>query len=122
VLRIVLAVGLALHGLIHVLGFVVAWRLGEVKDIAYSTSAVWGKIELGEAGARALGVAWLLGTAAFLAAALGVGLGAPWGLAATTLAAAISAVLCLAGSPAAIAGLVIDVAILLVTVVLAVLR
>ena len=116
--RIVVAVALALHGLIHIIGFLVPWRLLELRDVPYSTAAAWGRIDLGDAGARVLGLGWLLGTLAFLMAAIGVWQGAPWGVSMTAAAAALSLLLCVAGSPAAVAGLIIDVVVLCTVLVI----
>jgi len=112
-MRFAIALALALHGLIHLIGFVVPWRLAEIRGFAYSTSAAWGRIQLGDAGARAIGLAWLMGSLAFVLAAAAVWQGAARAVQATAIAAALSALLCLAGSPAAVADLVIDILILM---------
>jgi hypothetical protein len=117
-LRILAAVGLAVHGLIHLIGFVVAWRLVEVQGFAYSTTAAWGRIELGDVGARVVGLGWLLAAACFVAAGIGVWQRATWAAPWTGLAAVVSLVLCVLGSPAAIRGVWIDVAILIAVVAL----
>ena len=62
-MRIVLSLALVLHGLIHLVGFVIPWRLAEIRGFAYSTSVAWGRIDVGEGGARALGLGWLLSAA-----------------------------------------------------------
>jgi hypothetical protein len=111
--RTVVGLLLVLHGVIHLIGFVVPWRIGEIRGFAYSTSALWGRVDLGDAGARILGAGWLLAAVAFVLAGAGVAAGAAWGLPLTMGAAAVSMVLCIMGSPAAIAGLVIDAAILI---------
>src|SRR5262245_42682744 len=46
--RIIAAVALTLHGVIHLIGFLVAWRLVEHRELAYSTKALWGRVDLGE--------------------------------------------------------------------------
>jgi hypothetical protein len=115
-MRTVLGVLIALHGLVHLIGFLVPWRLLVLPEIPYATTAVWGALELGAVGARLLGVGWLLGALVFLLAALGVVSSAPWAVPMTAVAACFSALLCLAGAPAALAGLVLDLLILLAIV------
>jgi hypothetical protein len=111
-LRSVLGLALALHGLVHLIGFVVPWRIVQIRGFAYSTAAAWGRIQLGDAGARALGLGWLGVAVLLVAAGVGVAGGAPWALSLTAVATALSTILCIAGSPAAIAGLIVDAFIL----------
>ena len=107
-MRFLLGLGLALHGVIHLLGFVVPWRLAEFRGFPYSTSALWGRVDLGDAGAKVLGLAWLLGGLDFFVAAMGIWLAAPWALWMVMVAAALSICLCLAGAPASAPGLFVD--------------
>jgi hypothetical protein len=111
-LRVVLPLLLAFHGLIHLVGFVVPFRLVDVQEYPYSTTAAWGRIELGAQGARLLGVAWLLNAAAFALAAAGTWWQAAWATPLTVAAAALSLLLCVAGAPAAAPGLAVNVALL----------
>jgi hypothetical protein len=106
--RIGLAALLALHGLIHLLGFVVPFRLAEIEGFPYGTTVLGGRVDLGEAGVRVVGVLWLLAAAAFVAAAVGVWLLAPWwwGLALGVTGASL--VLCVLGLPQARAGIVVN--------------
>ena len=111
-LRATLGLFLALHGVIHLIGFVVPWRITEIRGFAYSTSVFWGRADIGDAGARVLGAGWLAVALTFMVAGAGIAFGTPWALALTLIAAGMSTVLCIAGSPAAVAGLVIDAVIL----------
>ena len=111
-LRRCAAVFFALHGLIHVMGFVAAWQLASLPEIAYRTSALNGAVEIGDAGARLLGVGWLVGAGAFLVAARGIWRSAPWAFRGAVVAAAVSMVICALGLPDASLGLAIDLAIL----------
>ncbi len=74
-LRLLLGIGLAIHGMIHLIGFVVPWRLVEIRGFEYTTATGWGRFELSSAGAKALGLGWLVGAALFVMAAVGVWLG-----------------------------------------------
>jgi hypothetical protein len=110
--RILFAVALFLHGLVHMLGFVVPWGLAEVDGLPCPTSAAWGRIPLRPRGVRVLGMGWFMGTLAFALAAAGVWTHAPWGSTMAAVAATYSLALCILGSPAAAAGIPIDLAIL----------
>ena len=59
-IRTLAAAILAAHGLIHLIGFVVPWGIAQVEGFPYRTSALAGAVALGETGARAVGVAWLV--------------------------------------------------------------
>jgi len=71
-IRRLAAVGLALHGLIHVIGFVVPWRIATLEGFAYRTTAFDGGLDLGAAGVEVIGLLWLALTFAFLVAGYGV--------------------------------------------------
>lgn len=69
-MRIALAVLMVLHGVAHLPGFVVPWKLARMEDMPYSTTLLAGRVDVGDAGIRAMGVLWLLTALAFAAAAL----------------------------------------------------
>jgi hypothetical protein len=115
VLRMVGAVVLALHGLIHVLGFLALWQLAQIDGLPYRTTVIDGRFEIGETGARLLGLAWLVLVPAFLACAYGLFRGARWAVPAIALVAAVSLVVSILGLPESRPGLMFDVAILAVT-------
>jgi hypothetical protein len=106
------AVFFALHGLIHVMGFAAAWQLATLPEIAYRTTALNGVVEIGDTGARLLGVGWLVGAGALLVAAWGTWRNAPWALRGAVVAATVSMLICALGLPDAYWGLALDVAIL----------
>jgi hypothetical protein len=108
------AIFIALHGLVHWIGFAVPWRLITTESFTYATTALGGQLELGEVGARVVGALWLPVLAAFVVAAYGMWSRVSWSLPVLAASAASSLVLCVLALPAAIAGVVIDVAILLV--------
>jgi hypothetical protein len=116
-LRIVAAAFLALHGVVHLFGFVVPWRLSEPSGFTYHTTALNGVLELGEAGAKVLGVFWLALAVAFVIAAIGVLLRRSWGIPLTAATAAISIVVCVVGLPEAGAGIWVNAGILAVIAV-----
>jgi hypothetical protein len=108
------AIALALHGVFHVIGFVVPWRFADVESIPYRTTAFGGRLELGDVGIRLLGAAWLVLAVAFIVIAAGAWQGRQWAWSATLVAAAASLVLCVAGSPDAVYGILVNAVILAV--------
>ena len=104
---------LGLHGLIHLIGFVSAWRLVTLRDFPYTTVGAWGHLDLGDRGARLLGLAWLLAALLFVSGAAAIWTQDPWATQLVGGAAALSLLLCILGSPSATPGIAIDVLILL---------
>lgn len=111
-IRIVAGIALAIHGLIHLIGFVVPWQLAEVSGFPYRTDSLAGALELGPTGAKVVGVVWLVVAVGFVVAGVGLALGTSWALTLTGVLAVASSVVCLLGLPEAVAGLVINLAIL----------
>jgi hypothetical protein len=118
--RIVAAVFVALHGLVHLFGFVVPWRLTEMDGFTYHTTALNGSLELGDTGVRLLGLAWFALAVAFVVAAVGILDRRAWGVPLTAATAAVSLVVCVLGLPEAIAGIWVNVGILAVVAGIAV--
>jgi hypothetical protein len=112
--RIAAAIVLALHGLIHLIGFVVPWRLAEPEGFTYQTTVLAGAVEIGDLGIRLVGLAWLAVGAAFVVIAIGLWRAAPWVGTAAVAVALVSLTLSLLGLPEAGAGIVVNLAILAV--------
>jgi len=110
--RIILGIFLILHGLIHLLGFLTGWKLVNIDDIPHRTTMLAGKVNIGEAGARILGVLWFLAAIAYIVAGVGLFILAPWWLGATIGVTWFSLLLCLLGFPDSQFGLYIDVILL----------
>lgn len=49
----------------------VSWKLAPVDEMPYSTTLLAGRVDVGDAGIRAVGVLWLLAALTFAAAAFG---------------------------------------------------
>jgi hypothetical protein len=64
-MRIALSIVLIAHGVAHLVGFVVPWRLMAVPEMPYGTTILAGAIDIGDSGARALGALWLIAAVAF---------------------------------------------------------
>jgi hypothetical protein len=112
ILRLLVAAVLAAHGLIHLIGFLVPWRIAQVEGFAYRTTALGGSVELGATGAQVVGVAWLAIAVGFVVAAVGVRRRSAWALWLTAALGTASLVVCVLGLPETVAGIVVNVAIL----------
>ncbi len=102
---------LMVHGLIHMMGFSAAWRLGGSGGVA-SVPTFPAGLTAGSPIVLALGVLWLVSMAAFLFAAAGLALHMAWWKGVAAGAAALSLVLCVAWWNDAVAGVIINAAIL----------
>lgn len=115
-MRYLLAVLLTVHGLAHLVGFVVPWKLVKLPEAPYRTTLLAGKIEVGDAGIRVVGLTWLLAALAFFVVAVGLILGAPWSVPAALLTLGASVVLSVAGWPDSRIGVLVNVVLLAVLV------
>ena len=113
-IRRIAASVLALHGAIHLIGFVTPWRIATLEGFAYRTTVFNGALDVRDAGARVIGLAWLGLTVGFLTAGYGVWRGTRWAVGLTGVLAVVSLVVCLLGLPETFAGVAIDVVILAV--------
>ena len=106
------AAGLAGHGLIHLIGFVVPWRIAIVEGFGYRTTALGGAVALGDTGARIVGVVWLALAVGFVIAAVATGRGVPWARALVAMLAVASLAVCVLGLPETAAGIAVNLGIL----------
>ena len=112
-MRIVLAVLLAMHGVIHLMGFLKSWKLAEIPQL--SGAAL---LALPESLFKAVGLAWLLSCLAFVgAASMLLFRYRPWWLVACA-AIVISQLLVIYAWPDAKAGTLVNI-ILVVPVLIA---
>lgn len=70
-MRTAIAFLMALHGIAHLPGFLNSWQLVSLEEIPYHTTVLSGRLDLGDAGRKALGVMWLAAAAVFLASSAG---------------------------------------------------
>jgi hypothetical protein len=75
-----IAVGIYMfvHGIAHLVGFLISWKLVDDKDSPYKTTIVGDKIDLGDTGIRIMGIFWLLTGLAFFLMTYGVITQAGW--------------------------------------------
>jgi hypothetical protein len=103
------AVFVALHGLVHLVGFTVPWRLGGPRSLEYSTQILNHSVEVGDTAVKLIGLVWLAAAIAFVAVAVLLWRGHPLARRAAMALLLVSLVLCVAAFPGAIVGLAIDV-------------
>jgi hypothetical protein len=110
----IIAILVAIHGFVHLVGFVVAWRLAELKEMPYSTRVFGGKLDVGDTGVRFVGLLWLIAALGYFAAAGAILFLTLWWLTALFVVTLFSLLLCIAGWPHSKIGLFIDIGILAV--------
>jgi hypothetical protein len=110
-MRFALAALLIAHGVAHLVGFVVPWKLLSTVEVPYRTTILGGMTDVGDAGARALGVVWLAAAVAFVLLAVAVLAGGTvrvWIFAML----ALSIALCVVGWPEARIGIIVNAVLL----------
>jgi hypothetical protein len=112
-MRLALAVLLVAHGVAHLVGFVSSWNLATLAELPYKTVVFSGRVDVGDAGIRVMGVLWLLAALAFLVAAFAVATETGWAVRFTLAAVIASLILCVVGWPDARIGVAVNVGLAL---------
>ena len=112
-MRFVLAFLLVAHGVAHLVGFVSSWKLATLAELPYKTAVFSGRVDVGDAGIRVMGVLWLLAALAFLVAAFAVATETGWAVRFTLAAVIASLLLCVVGWPDARIGVAVNVGLAL---------
>jgi len=116
-MRAAFAAFLLLHGIAHLVGFLLPWGLIPAPAPGAAppppTNVLFGRVALSDSTARGLGILWLIAAMAFVVVAIGVGRQAPWSRPALIAVALASLALSTAWWPTAWIGALINVAILL---------
>jgi len=110
-MRSLFALLLIAHGIAHLVGFVVPFGLMSNPDLAERMTVLGGALDVGEAGAKAVGIVWLALALGFCASGAAV-LAGWWDAVWVVRLAAISLVFCLVGWPDARIGLFVNLAII----------
>lgn len=105
-----------IHGVAHLVGFVVPWRIATLEETPYKTTVLNGKVDVGDAGIRAIGVLWLITAAAFLVCGVAVAIQTEWWHWVAIGATLISFDLTILGWPESRIGVVINVLIVLLLI------
>ncbi|MFQ6089129.1 MAG: ABC transporter permease [Candidatus Methanofastidiosia archaeon] len=111
-IRIIVAIVLIVHGLVHLLGFVVPWRLATVEGFAYKTTLLSDNLDVGDAGIRVVGLLWLLAAIGFVATGVAVFTLRPWWQDVTLWVTLFSLVICILGWPDSKFGVLINLIIM----------
>jgi hypothetical protein len=115
-MRLLLILLLAVHGIAHLAGFVVPWRLLSLADLPYRTTIFGGAVDLGAIGVRAMGLVWLLTGAAFVVVAGAVVVDAAWWYRAFLITAVVSTSVCVVEWPQARTGVLANAVVFAVAV------
>ncbi|MGY1722211.1 hypothetical protein [Blastococcus sp. SYSU DS0533] len=107
VLRLVAAVVLMVHGVVHLMGVALLWRWGQPGELRYADV----RPEAGSTAAMAVGGAWLIALLLFLVTAALLAAGRPTWRPVGLLAALVSVAVLLPSASIAWAGLVVDAAV-----------
>ena len=111
-MHIILGIIFFVHGLAHVVGFVVPWKIAKLDDAPYKTSLLNGIINVGDSGIRLIGILWLIAAHLFFAIAIGVFTTSFWWQDLTFYAALFSLLLSIFGLPDSKIGILVNIAIL----------
>jgi hypothetical protein len=111
--RRTVAAAIIVHGVIHLLGAMTAWRLSPFNDPPYSTLILAARIDAGDTGQLVMGAAWLFAALVLVGAAAAIWRSGDHVLLVIAAAFAVSLAVGLAGLPASRLGVVIDVAVLI---------
>jgi hypothetical protein len=112
-MRYVVAGVLLVHGIAHLPGFAVPWRLLSSPEMPYSTTLLSGRLDVGPAGIRVVGIAWFLVGVAFVAAAIAYVRHSSSAVILTAAVAAVSLVLSVLNWPQARIGVFVNLALLI---------
>jgi hypothetical protein len=112
ILRIVAAIVLIVHGLIHLMGTAVYAGHAEIKGLSYKTTLLSGHWDLGRAGISVYGWLWVLPAVGFVVAAVALLAGWAWWNPVLVAVTLVSLVLTVLDWSNAFRGVVVDVAIL----------
>jgi hypothetical protein len=111
-MRIAVAVLMAIHGFAHLPGFLSSWRLAKLEGLPYGTTVLNGRLDLGDAGIRAIGVSWALVAVGFWVASAGAIGNRPWWVPAAASLAIGSLFLCVLGLPEARIGVAVNLVLM----------
>ena len=110
---------LVAHGIAHLVGFVVPWRLLVSAEMPYKTTILAGRMDVGANGIRFVGVLWLLVGAMTIGAGIAWPLNWPDPIVLTAAALLLSLLLCIVEWPLTKIGLAVNVVLLVALPVIA---
>ena len=113
ILRIVIAIVLALHGFIHFMGAFAYLKILEVQSLPYKTIFLGRRIDLGEVGTGVFGALWGVAAIGFVVASIAMLTNRSWWRLVLLAVTLLSLVITILDSSLAFAGVVLNVVILL---------
>jgi hypothetical protein len=108
---VIVAVVIALHGLVHVMGTVAYLRFAEVQGLPYKTTMFGDRWDLGEVGITVFGVLWGVAAVGFISSAIGLVFRRFWWRPVLYAMTSLSLALTVLDSSVAFAGLFINLMI-----------
>lgn len=111
-MQIIVGILMALHGVAHIPGFVVSWRLADLQGMPYHTSLFGGRLQVGDAGMRVVGILWLVAALAFVAVGIAAFFDRSWWMTAGLAVVVLSLALCATEIRAARVGVVVNAVLL----------
>jgi hypothetical protein len=111
-----LAALFVIHGVAHLVGFVVPWRIATLEETPYKTTILNGSVDVGDTGIRAIGVLWLITALAFLVCAVVVVMQAEWWIWLAMGATLVSFDLTILGWPESRIGVLVNVLIVVLLI------
>ena len=112
-MRYAIALLLLAHGIAHVPGFAVPWRLLSSPEMPYTTTILSGRWDVGPTGIRVVGIAWLVAGVMFVAAAVAYARYLPSSVMLITSVAVASLALCVLNWPLSRIGFFVNLVIIL---------
>ena len=112
-MKIIAAIVLALHGLIHLMGTFAYLKILEIQSLPYKTIFLGGRIDLGEVGTGVFGALWGVVAVGFVVASIAMLTNRSWWRSALLAVTMLSLVVTILDSSLAFAGVVLNVVILL---------
>jgi hypothetical protein len=110
-MRVAFALLLLIHGVAHLVDFVVSWQIATLKEMPYKTTILANSINVGDSGIRLIGILWLVAALVFAACSIGALTHQAWWSLLTLWIAAFSCALCVIGWPDARLGVFVNIAI-----------
>lgn len=111
-MRLALGVFLLLHGVAHLVGFVVPWRLMSNAEMPYKTTLLAGHWDVGDVGIRINGLLWLGLAIAFALVGISVVRQMSGWQTAVWVVSLVSLIACVVSWPEARIGVFVNVAII----------
>jgi hypothetical protein len=107
-----LAFVLACHGLIHLMGAAAYLKLGSIQGLAYKTTVLGGRLDLGEFGIGVFGALWAFAALGFISSVSGMLTNQTWWRTVLLIVTLLSTILTILDSSVAFIGVLVNVAIL----------